>query len=139
MLLFKCFCLYHRFERIFLSFLWFILMNAYMSTQLKKKFLQIYELFRLDQSVSKKFPMLVSPRYILDIFFQIYYWQCFEKVNNLIVYLVLTRAYRGQHGKGKQNKIVKKKMKKRAMVANLLFLYLNCCTKCIYLSVVAFI
>ncbi len=37
-LLFKCFCfcLYHRFERIFLSFLWFILMNAQMSTQLQK-------------------------------------------------------------------------------------------------------
>ncbi len=37
-----------------------------------KKFLQIYELFRLEQSVSKKFPMLASPRMYLDIFFQIY-------------------------------------------------------------------
>ncbi len=36
MLLFKCFCLYYRFERIFLTFLWFILMNAQMSTQLYK-------------------------------------------------------------------------------------------------------
>ncbi len=38
MLIFKCFCfcLYHRFERIFLSFVWFILMNAQMSTQLLK-------------------------------------------------------------------------------------------------------
>ncbi len=36
MLLFKCFCfcLYHRFERIFLSFLWYIYINAQMSTQL---------------------------------------------------------------------------------------------------------
>ncbi len=29
-------CLYHKFERILLSFLWFILMNAEMSTQLYK-------------------------------------------------------------------------------------------------------
>ncbi len=67
-LLFKCFCfsLYHRFDRIFLSFLWFILMNAQMSKQLQKKFLQIYELFRQDQSVSKKFPMQVVSRNILS-------------------------------------------------------------------------
>jgi hypothetical protein len=37
-----------------------------------KKFLQIYELFGLDQSVSKKFPTLARPRLYLDIFFQIY-------------------------------------------------------------------
>ncbi len=42
-----------------------------MSTQLKK-FLQIYELLRQDTSVSKKFPMLTSPRLYLVIFFQIY-------------------------------------------------------------------
>ncbi len=45
------FCLYYRFERIFLSFLWFILMNAKMSTQLKK-FLQIYWLFTQDPTLS---------------------------------------------------------------------------------------
>jgi hypothetical protein len=37
-----------------------------------KKFLQIYELFGLNQSVSKKFPTLASTRLYLDIFFQIY-------------------------------------------------------------------
>ncbi len=69
MLLF--FCLYHIFERIFISFLCFILMNASMSSQLKK-FLQIYELFAQDPTVSKEFPMLASPRLYLDIFFQNY-------------------------------------------------------------------
>ncbi len=41
-----------------------------------KKFLQIYELFAYDQSVScivsKTFPTQASPRLYLDIFFQIY-------------------------------------------------------------------
>jgi hypothetical protein len=37
-----------------------------------KKFLQIYELFRYETSVSKKFHMLASPRLYLGIFFQIY-------------------------------------------------------------------
>jgi len=37
-----------------------------------KKFLQIYELFAKDPTVSKEFPMLTSPRLYLDIFFQIY-------------------------------------------------------------------
>ncbi len=37
-----------------------------------KKFLQIYELFGLNESVSKKFPMLASSRLYLVIFFQIY-------------------------------------------------------------------
>ncbi len=52
MLLFKCFCfcLYHRFERIFLSFLWFILMNAQMSTQLFfKSFKSMSCLGRINQ------------------------------------------------------------------------------------------
>ncbi len=73
MLLFKCFCFcfYHRYERIFLSFIWFILMNAQMSTQLLKNPSNLW-LFGQDQSVSKKFPMLASPRLYLDIFFQIY-------------------------------------------------------------------
>ncbi len=60
-----------QFSFLFLSFQWFILMNAEMSTKLKE-FLQIYELFRWDTSVSKKFPMVASPRLYLDIFFQIY-------------------------------------------------------------------
>ena len=74
------FCLFHRFERIFLSFLWFILINAQMSTQ-HKKFLQIYELFGQDTSVSKKFPMLASPRWYLGIFFQIYDVFAFQPTN----------------------------------------------------------
>jgi hypothetical protein len=37
-----------------------------------KKFLQIYELFAQDPTVSKEFPMLASPRLYLVIFFQIY-------------------------------------------------------------------
>jgi hypothetical protein len=41
-----------------------------------KKFLQIYESFAKDPTVSKEFPTLASPRLYLDIFFQIYaeYW-----------------------------------------------------------------
>jgi hypothetical protein len=41
-----------------------------MSTQ-HNIFLKIYQLFGWDQSVSKKFPMLASPRLCLGIFFQI--------------------------------------------------------------------
>ncbi len=43
-----------------------------MSTHSFKKFLQIYELFAQDPTVSKKLPMLASTRLYLDIFFQIY-------------------------------------------------------------------
>ncbi len=45
----------------------FIIMNAF-----QKKFLQIYELFAKDRSVSKKFPAPASPRLYLVIFFPIY-------------------------------------------------------------------
>ncbi len=37
-----------------------------------KKFLQIYELFVYDPTVSEEFPMLASPSLHLDKFFQIY-------------------------------------------------------------------
>ncbi len=37
-----------------------------------KKFLQIYELFLLDPTVSEEFPMLTSPRLYLVISCQIY-------------------------------------------------------------------
>jgi hypothetical protein len=37
-----------------------------------KKFLQTYELFLLDPTVSEEFPMVASPRLYLVIFFQIY-------------------------------------------------------------------
>ncbi len=44
------FCLYHRFERIFLSFLWFILKNAHISTQiLNNSFKSVSFLHRIQQ------------------------------------------------------------------------------------------
>ncbi len=49
-----------------------------------KKFLQIYELFAQDPSVSKKFPTLASPRLYLDIFFHIY---------EFIFYFYLAKKY----------------------------------------------
>jgi hypothetical protein len=46
----------------------------------------------------------------------------FDQINSLlcIVLIVLIRIYRGQHLKGKQNKIPKKKMMETKIVANIL-------------------
>ncbi len=50
-----------------------------MNNSALKKFLQIYDLFTYDPTVSKEFPSLTSPRLYLYIFFQIYDFHCDNK------------------------------------------------------------
>ncbi len=77
MLLFKCFLFlfYHRFERIFLSFLWSILMNAAL-----KKFPSNLRVVREGpnsfQEISYAGKPQVVSRYILS---NLRWWQCSEK------------------------------------------------------------
>ncbi len=74
------FCLYHRFERIFLTFLWFILIIHRCQHSLKK-FLQIHEVFAQDPTVSKEFPALASPRlYLVILSNHITDWSMNEKL-----------------------------------------------------------
>ncbi len=65
------FCLYQRFQRIFLSFLWFILMNAQMSTQLLKNSFKSMSCLHRIQQFPRNFLCWQAP-VCIQLFFQLY-------------------------------------------------------------------